>query len=59
MKDYIEAPGQSRPTSCACGTGVMRYERLLELARSRDLPMTLEDTVPENAEAARLFLTRL
>ena len=34
----------------------MDYTGLLAFARSRDLPMTLEDTVPENAEAARLYL---
>jgi hypothetical protein len=34
----------------------MHYESLLRLARERDLPMTLEDTTPDNAEAARLYL---
>ena len=43
--------------SIACGTGCMNYTRLLSLARSiPGIPMTLEDTVPSNAEAARLFL---
>ena len=44
--------------ACACGTGLMGYERLLEFAGEKQLPMTLENTTPENAEAARLFLER-
>ncbi len=56
MKDFNDAPGEPRPHSSACGTGRMRYGSLLALARRRDLPMTLEDTTPENAEAARKYL---
>ena len=37
----------------------MRYERLLAFAGRRDLPMTLEDTRPDNAEAARLHLEKI
>ena len=37
----------------------MRYERLLAFAKERDLPMTLEDTVPDNAEKARKHLERI
>ena len=37
----------------------MRFERLLSLAKKHDLPMTLEDTVPDNAEAARLHLEKI
>jgi len=59
MKDFIDAPGQSRPHSIACGTGRMNYESLLALARQYELPMTLEDTTPDNAEAARLHLERV
>ena len=59
MKDFTEAPGESRPRSIACGTGSMNFEALLRLAKRRGLPMTLEDTVPENAEAARLCLERV
>lgn len=58
MKDYVEAPGEERPTSVACGTGSMRYERLLAFAKRRNIPMTLEDTTPASAEAARLHLER-
>lgn len=54
MKDFTPAEGVIR--SSACGTGQMRYERLLAFARERDLPMTLEDTKPDNAQAARLHL---
>ena len=60
MKDYVPAPDAVR--SMACGTGVMRrelYAGLLEFAGARGLPMTLEDTVPENARQARLFLEGL
>ena len=57
MKDFVTAPG--RVLSCACGTGVMRYEKLLAFAKARSLPMTLEDTTPENAEAARLHLEKI
>lgn len=56
MKDYVDAPGQFRPRSLACGLGHMHYQDLLKLARQRHLPMTLEDTTPDNAEAARLYL---
>jgi sugar phosphate isomerase/epimerase len=54
MKDFTPAEGVIR--SSACGTGQMRYERLLAFARERNLPMTLEDTKPDNAQAARLHL---
>ena len=57
MKDYTVLPGEIK--SGACGTGKMRYETLLKLAMARDLPMTLEDTVPENAEQARLHLEKI
>ncbi len=56
MKDFRLEGG--RVEAMACGTGVMNYERLLRFARERNLPMTLENTVPENAEAARLYLEK-
>lgn len=60
MKDHQPVqPGDQKIVSIACGTGVMRYERLLAFARKYDLPMTLEDTKPENAEAARKYLERI
>ena len=56
LKDYRLIPGEAVPESIACGTGGMRYERLLRFARERDLPMTLENTTPENAVRTRLYL---
>lgn len=56
MKDFVDAPGEPRPRPVACGDGRMRYGALLALAKRRELPMTLENTNPENAEAARLRL---
>lgn len=58
MKDFILTP-EGKMDACACGLGSMRYEQLLSFAAVRDLPMTLENTVPENAEAARLYLERI
>ncbi len=57
MKDYTLIPGERDVKACACGTGLMDYDRLLRLAAARPgIPMTLENTTPANAEAARLFL---
>ena len=36
----------------------MDYCRLLRFAREKGVPMTLENTRPDNAEAARLMLER-
>ena len=58
MKDFIITPG-GKMEACACGLGGMRYEQLLSFAAGRDLPMTLENTVPDNAEAARLYLEKI
>ena len=58
MKDYVITP-EGEMDACACGLGSMRYEQLLSFAAGRDLPMTLENTVPENAEEARVFLERI
>ncbi len=59
MKDYI--PGGPRYTPCACGLGVMDYTRVLRFVKERKpyVQMTLEDTKPDNAEAARLHLEAL
>ncbi|MBR6029206.1 MAG: sugar phosphate isomerase/epimerase [Clostridia bacterium] len=56
MKDFTLRPGEKQVHSQACGTGCMDYRPLLAFAVEKALPMTLEDTVPENAEAARLCL---
>lgn len=57
MKDYTVKDGMI--CSMACGLGNMQYEDLLTFAKARNLPMTLEDTTPETAEAARLHLEKI
>lgn len=59
MKDYEPAPGEKRPRPIACGTGHMRYDALLRFAKQKSLPMTLENTKPENAQATREYLEKL
>lgn len=59
MKDFLPQPGAERPKPVPCGQGGMDYSALLELAQKKDLPMTLENTTPENAEQTRLRLERL
>ncbi len=56
MKDFIPQPDSPRPRPVPCGQGKMKYETLLKLARGKNLPMTLENTTPENAEATRRWL---
>ncbi len=46
----------SNLVSCACGLGDMDYAPLCALAKSRGVPMTLENTNPANAVAARKHL---
>ena len=54
MKDYRPVEGAADVASMACGTGVMDYTRLIAFAKANPgIPMTLEDTVPANAMAAR------
>ena len=54
MKDYRPVEGAADVASMACGTGVMDYTRLIAFAKANPgIPMTLEDTVPTNAVAAR------
>ncbi len=60
MKDYTVVPGKPDVEACACGTGLMDYTRLLAFAKEKaGIPMTLENTRPDNAEAARLHLESL
>ena len=60
MKDFLPpAEGDRTLKCCACGLGMMRYERLLRFAKAGDLPMTLENTRPDNAENARIYLEKL
>ena len=56
MKDFIPQPDAPRPRPVPCGQGQMEYGTLLRLARERNLPMTLENTAPENAEQTRIWL---
>ena len=58
MKDFVLTP-DGKMDACACGTGTMRYEQLLAFGRAKNLPMTLENTVPDNAEQARLHLEQI
>ena len=59
MKDYDLVPGKADLAAMACGTGRMDYSRLLAYARRREgIPMTLENTRPDNAEQTRLFLEK-
>ena len=60
LKDHLPPQlGDTSLTCCACGLGQMRYEKLLKFGKEKDLPMTLENTRPENAENARLYLENL
>ncbi len=57
LKDYRPLEGSDDLDSIACGTGCMRYEELLRFNIARGLlPITLENTVPENAVQARQYL---
>ena len=58
MKDFVLTP-EGKMDACACGLGSMKYETLLSFAKAKDLPMTLENTVPSNAETARKHLEAL
>ena len=49
----------SNVVSCACGLGDMDYAPLCRLAKERGIPMTLENTNPANAEAAREHLEKI
>ena len=66
MKDYTDQAGDwfgsgvKDLKSVACGHGGMDYTDLLRFAAAHPgIPMTLEDTKPDNAEAARLYLEGL
>ena len=49
----------SNLVSCACGLGDMDYAPLCALAKERGIPMTLENTNPGNAVAAREHLEKI
>ena len=54
LKDWVRDGDALK--SVACGLGNMRYEVLVGYARQHDLPITLENTKPDNAKAARMLL---
>ena len=58
MKDFVPQPDALRPKPVPCGQGQMTYDTLLKLACGKKLPMTLENTTPENAEATRCWLEK-
>jgi len=59
MKDYQR--GENKLVSMACGLGEMDYTDILRFAKHQKpfIQMTLEDTRPDNAEAARLHLEKI
>ena len=63
MKDYIpvvDDNGQPELKSLACGKGVMDYREIIRFAKTKPyIHATLEDTKPDNAEAARRYLEDL
>lgn len=59
MKDFVPQPEMLRPLPVPCGQGRMDYGPLLCLAKGRRIPMTLENTTPDNAEATRKRLENL
>ena len=59
MKDFQKQPGSGEMRAVACGLGRMRYERLLAFGKAHDLPMTLENTAPDNAVQAREYLEKI
>lgn len=59
IKDYKFVDGKM--VSCAAGTGEMHYEELLSWMKKEKpfVHATLEDTVPENAVAARKYIQEI
>ncbi|MEG0741632.1 MAG: sugar phosphate isomerase/epimerase [Clostridia bacterium] len=59
VKDYVLAHGKIK--SVAAGTGVMDYRAIMNYMGKHKphIDMTLEDTLPENAEAAGKFIKKL
>lgn len=59
MKDYM--PADNSLKSMACGLGMMDYTDIMKFVKTRKpfIHMTLEDTVPDNAVAARKHLEKL
>lgn len=59
MKDYVQAGGGLK--AVAAGTGEMDYTAVARFVREQkpSVQMTLENTLPDNAEQARLFVQQL
>ncbi len=59
LKDFVVENGQLK--SVACGTGEMKYDRIMKFVKERKpfMHATLENTVPENAETARKFIQEI
>lgn len=56
-KDYRAVSGRPDLAATACGLGEMRYGALAAFAAAHpEIPITLENTAPDNAEATRLFV---
>lgn len=60
LKDFRPAGDGRSLISTACGTGCMDYGDILHFIRTRKpyIHATLENTVPDNAEAARTFIEK-
>jgi len=57
MKDFVPVPGAADVDSVGCGQGGMDYTALIRYAIAHpEIPMTLENTRPDNAEQCRLVL---
>ena len=59
IKDFVVENGALK--SVAAGTGEMDYTQIIRFIKERKphVHVTLEDTVPENAVAARKYIQRL
>lgn len=59
IKDFVAENGALK--SVAAGTGEMDYTQIIRFIKERKphVHVTLEDTVPENAVAARKYIQRL
>ena len=58
LKDYVMRADRQQLVSVACGTGEMNYTDILRFIKLRKpyCHVTLENTLPDNAEAARQFI---
>ena len=58
LKDYVMDADRKQLVSVACGMGEMNYTDILRFIKRRKpyCHVTLENTLPENAEAARRFI---